>query len=81
MDPGTVALLEWVRGRNPDLLISDHLTSGSVVIGRPTQYDSGRQGAPGRARAYCSGRHGGSCGNDNRKAFFRILERQCDRAH
>ena len=46
MDPGTVALSEWVRGRIPDLPISDHLTSGYVVIGRPTQFDSGRQGCP-----------------------------------
>ncbi len=46
MDPGKVASLEWIRGRIPDLPMSDHLTSGNVVIGGPTQFDSGRQGCP-----------------------------------
>ena len=81
MDPGTVALSKWVRGRIPDLPISDHLMSGYVVIGRPTQIDSGRQGCPRADQAYHSGRHGGSCGNDNRNPFLRILERQGDRDH
>ena len=77
MDPGTAAPLELVRG---EPLIRD---TGYEGIYRAAKHTLTAVGTyfPGRAGAYHSGRHGGSCGIDNRKTFWWPMERRCDTIH